>query len=225
MGFLVVIEGLDGSGKHTQSELLAEGLRERGLPVRKVSFPDYDSPGSSLVKMYLGGEFGEKPDDVNAYAASSFYAVDRYASFKRDWQADYARGAVIADRYATSNAIHQCAKLPKTAWDDFLAWLFDYEYRKLGIPAPALVLYLRLDPAVSRRLLEKRYEGHTEREDIHERDAEYLRRCRRAADYCAERLGWVTVECARDDALRSVADIQAEIMEIVENELKKVRML
>lgn len=225
MGFLAVIEGLDGSGKHTQSELLAEGLRERGLPVRKVSFPDYDSPGSSLVKMYLGGEFGEKPDDVNAYAASSFYAVDRFASFKRDWQADFERGAVVADRYTTSNAIHQCAKLPEAAWDDFLAWLFDYEYAKLGIPAPALVIYLRLDPELSRRLLEKRYEGHTEREDIHERDAAYLRRCRRAADYCAARLGWVTVECSRDGELRRVADIQAEIMEIVEKELKKVRML
>ncbi len=210
---LIVIEGLDGSGKATQAGLLAENLRAGGaVSVRKISFPNYDSPSSSLVKMYLGGEFGSRPDDVNAYAASSFFAVDRYAGFKKDWQADYAGGIIIADRYTTSNAIHQCSKLPESEWDAYLDWLFDYEYRLLGIPAPDTVVYLRVDPAVGQRLLAKRYEGHMEKEDIHERDREYLARCQKAAAYCAEKLGWKTVECARDGEMRPIEEIQKEIL-------------
>ena len=92
---LVVLEGLDGSGKGTQAQLLHRALENRGEPVRKVTFPDYSSPSSSLVKMYLNGEFGSDPEDVNAYAASAFYAVDRYASYKKDWGADYRQGALI----------------------------------------------------------------------------------------------------------------------------------
>jgi dTMP kinase len=207
---LIVIEGLDGSGKATQAKLLA-GALEGAYPVRTVSFPDYASPSSSLVKMYLGGEFGSRPDDVNAYAASSFYAVDRYASYKKDWQADYAGGVVIADRYTTSNAVHQCSKLPESEWDGYLEWLFDYEFRLLGIPRPDAVIYLRVDPAVSQRLLAGRYEGHMEKEDIHEKDLEYLARCQRAAAYCAQKLGWKTVECAREGGLRPIGDIQAEV--------------
>ncbi len=213
MNKLIVIEGLDGSGKATQAGLLAENLRAGGaVSVRKISFPNYDSPSSSLVKMYLGGEFGSRPDDVNAYAASSFFAVDRYAGFKKDWQADYAGGIIIADRYTTSNAIHQCSKLPESEWDAYLGWLFDYECRLLGIPAPDTVAYLRVDPAVGQRLLAKRYEGHMEKEDIHERDREYLARCQKAAAYCAEKLGWKTVECARDGEMRPIEEIQKEIL-------------
>ena len=167
---LIVIEGLDGSGKATQAKLLAENLAQQNLRVREVSFPDYASESSALVKMYLAGAFGTHPDDVNAYAASSFYAVDRYASFKHDWQGDYEAGLVIADRYTTSNAIHQCSKLPMEQWDAYLDWLFDFEYEKLGIPSPDLVVYLKVDPDVSQKLLSKRYDGHMEKEDIHEKD-------------------------------------------------------
>jgi len=215
MGKLIVIEGLDGSGKATQARLLANALRAQGETVREVSFPNYESPSSALVKMYLSGEFGAQPGDVNAYAASSFYAVDRYAGFKKDWQADYENGLVIADRYTTSNAVHQCSKLEKEQWNGYLEWLFDYEYNKLGIPAPDLVVYLRVDPAVSQRLLAKRYEGHMEREDIHEKDREYLARCQQAAAYCAERLGWRTVECTRNGEMRPVEDIHREILALV----------
>ena len=215
MGKLIVIEGLDGSGKATQARLLANALRAQGETVREVSFPNYESPSSALVKMYLSGEFGAQPGDVNAYAASSFYAVDRYAGFKKDWQGDYENGLVIADRYTTSNAVHQCSKLEKEQWNGYLEWLFDYEYNKLGIPAPDLVVYLRVDPAVSQRLLAKRYEGHMEREDIHEKDREYLARCQQAAAYCAERLGWRTVECTRNGEMRPVEDIHREILALV----------
>ena len=139
-GKLIVLEGLDGSGKATQAKLLAEHLAAQGVPVQKITFPDYASDSSALVKMYLAGQFGQHPDDVNAYAASSFYAVDRYASYKTSWGSFYEQGGVIiADRYTTSNAVHQCSKLPPEQWDDFLCWAFDYEYRLLGLPAPDAV--------------------------------------------------------------------------------------
>lgn len=216
MNKLIVIEGLDGSGKATQAKRLAEGLSDQGLSVRKVSFPDYDSPSSTLVKMYLAGEFGDRPSDVNAYAASTFYAVDRYASFMKDWRLDYARGVVIADRYTTSNAIHQCSKLEQGEWDGFLQWLFDLEYRKMGIPQPDMVVYLRVKPEVSQALMLSRYGGHEERRDIHEKDLDYLRRCQRAADYCASRLGWTVVECCEGGGMRAIESIQAEIIGLVQ---------
>ena len=208
---LIVIEGPDGSGKATQAALLSASLKEKGVNVKQVSFPDYNSNSSALIKMYLAGEFGTKPGDVNAYAASSFYAVDRYASFKKDWENDWRSGVIVADRYTTSNAIHQCSKLEESQWDEYLNWLFDYEYRLLGIPEPDLVIYLRVDPEVSQKLLAKRYEGHMEKEDIHEKDRAYLARCQKAANYCAEHLGWKTVECTENGQMRSIGDIQKEI--------------
>lgn len=215
MGRLIVIEGLDGSGKATQANLLANALKEKDMIIRKVSFPDYESNSSALVKMYLAGQFGTHPDDVNAYAASSFYAVDRYASFKKDWQEDYKKGIVIADRYTTSNAIHQCAKLDESEWDGYLSWLFDFEYRLLGIPEPDTVIYLRVDPEVSQSLLKKRYDGDMSKEDIHEKDREYLERCRKAAGYCARKLGWETVECCVNGLMRGIDEIQLDIQKIV----------
>ena len=216
---LIVIDGLDGSGKATQAKRLAEKLKARAVPVREVSFPDYDSPSSALVKMYLAGAFGSRPGDVNAYAASSFFAVDRYASFQKDWRRDWENGLVIADRYTTSNAIHQCSKLPESEWRAYLDWLFDFEYRLLGIPAPDLVVYLHVDPAVSQILLEKRYGGCEEKKDLHEKDLAYLARCQDAARYCAEYLGWKTVECCRGGAMRSVEEIGDELMRLAEGTL------
>lgn len=216
---LIVIEGLDGSGKATQAKRLTEALVEKGIPVREVSFPDYGSDSSALVRMYLSGQFGTDPQDVNAYAASSFFAVDRFASYKKDWCRDYARGVVIADRYTTSNAVHQCSKLPKEQWDDFLNWLFDFEYKKLGIPAPDRVIYLNVDPAVSQALMTARYSGDENKKDIHERDIAYLRHSREAAAYCAEKLGWETVECCRDGQMRSIEDIHKDVMKLLENSI------
>ena len=149
MGQLIIFEGLDGSGKGTQTKLTAQRLQQQGYDLRQITFPDYESESSALVRMYLSGAFGDKPDDVNAYAASSFYAVDRYASYKTGWGEFYREGGlVLSDRYTTSNAVHQCSKLPPMHWDGFLNWLFDFEYKKFGIPAPDAVVYLAVDPEV-----------------------------------------------------------------------------
>jgi len=215
-GKLIVIEGLDGSGKATQSKLLYEALLAAGKPVRKVSFPDYESNSSALVKMYLAGEFGKDPADVNAYAASTFFAVDRFASFKRDWGKFYEEGGiVIADRYTTSNAIHQCSKLPREQWDAYVQWLFRFEFDQMGIPAPDQVIYLQVDPAVSQKLMTLRYQGDESKKDIHESNLDYLAKSREAARYCADKLGWVTVKCDDGDAMRSIEDIHAQVMQIV----------
>lgn len=169
-GRLIVLEGLDGSGKATQAGLLYEALCGRGEQAMKITFPNYESDSSALVKMYLGGAFGQDVNDVNAYAASSFYSVDRYASYKTLWGCFYHDGGtVIADRYTTSNAVHQCSKLPREEWDAYLAWLFDFEYRKIAIPEPDIVVYLDVDPEVSQRLMSQRYHGDEEKKDIHEK--------------------------------------------------------
>lgn len=216
-GKLIVIEGLDGSGKATQAKRLCEKLEERGEKVRKVSFPDYESDSSALVKMYLSGQFGTDPGDVNAFAASTFYAVDRFASFKKDWGKFYEEGGVVvADRYTTSNAIHQCSKLPEDQWDTFLQWLFDFEYHLMGIPAPDAVIYLRVDTDVSQKLMTGRYSGDEAKKDIHEANLGYLNRSRLAAAYCSKKLGWKEIECCMDGTMRSIEDIQAEVLAVVD---------
>ena len=212
MGKLIVFEGTDGTGKSTQFALLTKRLQNENVSFRRLQFPQYLEPSSALIRMYLNGEFGENPNDVNAYAASSFYAVDRYAGYKSDWGKFYEEGGIlIADRYTTSNAVHQCSKLPPEQWDTFLQWLFDYEYHLLGLPAPDKVIYLQVDPAVSQRLMTARYHGDETRKDVHEKDTEYLARSRRAAEYCAAHLGWDTVHCTAGEKMRSIEDIQGEV--------------
>ena len=217
MGKLIVFEGTDGSGKATQTELLCRTLTEQGVPFRRLSFPRYSEESSALIRLYLGGAFGSHPDDVNAYAASSFYAVDRYASYKTSWGSFYeAGGVIIADRYTTSNAVHQCSKLPPEQWESFLQWLFDYEFRLLGLPAPDEVIYLQVDPAVSQKLMTGRYHGDESKKDVHEKDVEYLARSRNAAEFCAAHLGWETVHCTQGDAMRSIEDIQSEVRKLAQ---------
>lgn len=209
MGKLLVIEGLDGSGKATQSEMLAEKLREEGRRVRKVSFPNYESPSSALIKMYLGGEFGSQPEDVNAFAASAFYAVDRYASYQTDWKDFYLDGGlVIADRYTTSNAIHQCAKLPAAEWGAYIDWLEDFEYARLGIPKPDRVVFLDVEPAVGQELAKQRGQP-----DIHEENLAYLKNCYDAALWCAGKLGWTRLACTEKGKMRPRQSIAEELYE------------
>ena len=216
MGKLIVIEGLDGSGKSTQLELLNSNLLKIGIECKSVSFPDYENPSSTLVKMYLRGEFGKKPEDVNAYAASVFYTVDRYASFKSNWGKYYNNdGTIISGRYTTSNAVHQASKLPQEKWENFLNWLYDFEYNKIGIPKPDKVIFLDMPVEVSQKLLSKRYDGDETKKDIHECDTEYLDRCRKAAVFTAEYSGWEIIPCAKNGNARSLDSIANDVLNSV----------
>lgn len=216
MGKLMVIEGLDGSGKATQAQMLEESLNARGVAAFAMSFPNYKSNSSALVHMYLDGEFGEKAGDVNPYAASLFYSVDRFASFARGpLRERYQSGdLILCDRYTTSNIIHQCSKLPREEWPGFVRWLEDTEYGRLGIPAPDLVVFLDVEAEVSQALLQKRYGSHGGA-DIHERDLDYLLRCREVAHWCVENLGWQQITCSAGGVMREKEDIAAELLEIM----------
>ncbi len=219
-GKLITMEGLDGSGKATQTELLCNDLSGRGVKLRRVSFPDYNQPSSTLVKMYLGGEFGSNPNDVNAYAASSFYAVDRYASYRKFWREDYQNGAlIIADRYSTSNIVFQLSKLPKEQWEAFVLWVQDYEYDKLMLPRPDLTIYLDMPLSVSQKLLSSRYHGNESKKDIHESNSNYLSACRESAFYAARLLNWKVVHCAEGENPKAMERIHTEVMEIIRAEL------
>ncbi len=218
MGILITIDGLDGSGKQTQSEKLFEKLSSEGYKAKLISFPDYDSPSSALVKMYLGGEFSHDPDFVNAYAASSFFALDRYASFAKDWKKDYDEGTVIiANRYTTANAIHQLTKLPDEKREEFLDWLWDFEFGKLAIPAPDMAIFLEVPVKTTLSLIQKRHDDTGREIDIHE-NAEHLTRAHRAAVFSAEKLGWTTVHCCQENGeMRTREDIAEEVYSSVKN--------
>ncbi|MGN1129780.1 MAG: dTMP kinase [Ruminococcus sp.] len=219
-GKFIVIEGLDGSGKATQTEILRKYLEQKGKNVTKLTFPDYDNPSSSLVKMYLGGQLGENPADVNAYAASAFYSVDRVSSFLQFWKKDYEKGNVIlADRYATSNIIYQMTKLPCEQWDSFIEFQEDFEYKKLAVPKPDLIIYLDVEPDVSQRLLSNRYSGDESKKDLHEKNVDFLLNCRKSALYAAEKLNWKRISCTENGTMRTIEDISNDIKNIVEGYL------
>ena len=212
-GKLIVFEGTDGSGKATQAKLLCETLADRGLSYREIDFPRYGSPFAEPANLYLHGALGNKPGDVNAYAASVLYAVDRFASYQEDWGRFYeAGGIVVANRYTTSNAVHQASKLPADERREFLDWLFDLEYHRMGLPEPDLVLYLDLPTEVSEQMLRRREQATATAADIHEQDGDYLRRCRESARQIARDLGWSVVDCAEGDHPRTVEDIRQEVL-------------
>lgn len=214
-GRLIVIEGLDGSGKATQAELLTKSLKKADKPVTKISFPDYESEASALVRMYLSGEIGGI-NDVNVYAASSFYAADRYVSFVKHWKEPYETGyTIVADRYTTSNITHQMPKLPRGEWERYLNWIEDFEYVKMALPRPDIVLYLDMLPETSRGLLKKRYLGDFGKEDIHERNFKYLVECRSAALYTAEKLNWKIIRCCDGTGPLPVEEITDAIEKMI----------
>ncbi|MDD6023430.1 MAG: deoxynucleoside kinase [Oscillospiraceae bacterium] len=216
MGKLIVLEGTDGSGKATQCQALFEALSKEGLSPRKIEFPRYSERSSALIQMYLGGEFGSQPTDVNAYAASTFFSVDRYASYKQDWGKFYEDGGlVLADRYTTSNAVHQGSKLPPAEQEAYFRWLFDFEYRLLGLPEPDLVIYLDVPvDQTEKNMLHRQADTNTSG-DIHETNTEYLRACRLAAGTAADRFGWRRIPCVENGVMRSIEDIHKEVYSAV----------
>lgn len=220
MAKLIIIEGLDGSGKSTQTALIEKYLESSGISFRKIKLPDYNSPSSTLVKMYLDGKFGKSADDVNAYAAGAFYAVDRYASYMLNWKKDYDNKSVIlADRYATSNSIYQMEKIPRDKWDEYLEWSADFEYNRIGIPKPDLVIYLDMPVEISQSLMTSRYNGNESKKDVHEADVEYLTKCRNSALYAAYKQGWAVVPCSDGENPLPVDEIHKTIIDIIKKEI------
>ena len=212
MGKLIVIEGTDGSGKSTQFRMLSEHLQQDNVAFKHLVFPRYQEESSALIRMYLGGAFGDKPSDVNAYAASAFYAVDRYASYKMDWGKWYEEGGVVlSDRYTTSNAVHQASKEPEEKQAEFLRWLYEFEYDKLGLPRPDLVIYLDMPTDFTEKLMRHREAQTNTTADIHEKDLAYLATCRRTGKAAAQYYGWKIVTCVENEQMRSIEDIHQEI--------------
>lgn len=213
MGKLFVIEGIDGSGKSTQLGLLQERLLREGARFMAVSFPRYSRQSSALVKMYLSGEFGTRPNDVNAYAASGFFAVDRFASYKsEEWGRFYDDGGVVlTDRYTTSNAVHQGAKLTETERAEFFGWLYDFEFRLLGLPKPDTVIYMDIDIESALH----RISGRDGDDDIHEKDAGYMKVCAECSRQAAELLGWTRVNARQDEK-----DIHEQIFALIKKEIQ-----
>ena len=212
MGKLIVIEGTDGSGKSTQFRLLSQRLTDESVQFKHLVFPRYSEESSALIRMYLGGQFGNNPSDVNAYAASSFYAVDRYASYKMDWGNWYEEGGIVlSDRYTTSNAVHQASKESGENRNAFWSWLYDFEYDKLGLPQPDLILYLDVPTDFTEKLMRQRESSTGTTADIHEKDMQYLATCRETGRAAAQYYGWTVISCVEDGQMRSIEDIHEEI--------------
>ena len=225
MGKLFVIDGTDGSGKQTQFEKLQESLRKDGIDFKTVSFPNYDSPSSSLVKMYLSGEFGKNAKDVSPYVASTFYAADRYATFKKELEEYYNNGGIIlADRYTTANMVHQAGKIEDDKErEKFIDWLFDLEFNIYGLPKPSEVFFLNMPTEKAIELMKNRENkfSHSAEKDIHERDKNHLQDSYNAACWVAKKYGWYEVNCIKENKLRTIEDIHEEIYKEVKKVLEK----
>lgn len=220
MGKLIVIEGTDSSGKETQTKRLFEKLEEKGLKVKKISFPNYDSPACEPVKMYLAGAFGEDAMKVNPYPVSTMYAIDRYASFKTDWEKFYNEdGIIVTDRYVTSNMVHQASKIRDLdEKKKYLNWLEDLEYEKMGIPRPDLVIFLNMPTEMAVKLMAERKNKITgeEKKDIHERDKEYLKESHANACKIANIYNWKEIKCNDGERIKTIEEIGEEVFSLVE---------
>lgn len=220
-GKLIVLEGIDGSGKSAQYRRLCARMENDGIVYNHIEFPRYDMESSALIRMYLGGEFGEHPNDVDPYAASTFYAVDRFASYRTDWGEIYNNGGIIlSDRYTTSNAVHQGCKLPEAEQEGFFAWLYELEHTHMGLPVPDLVIYLDVDVKTSSARMRRREAKTNSRADIHEKDVAYLERCLRTADRAAEYFGWTRIPFMKNGQEREVDEKNAEIYRIILDAIK-----
>jgi len=218
-GKLIVIEGTDSSGKETQTAMLFERLSEKISNIRKISFPNYESPACSPVKMYLAGEFGTDAEKVNPYPASTMYAIDRYASYKTDWGKFYNDGGIlITDRYTTSNMVHQASKIDNSQEKDmYLSWLEDLEYNKMGIPRPDLVIFLNMPTETAQKLMAERKNKITgeDKKDIHEKNVEYLKKSHKNACEISKKYSWKEIKCLEDDRLKTIEEISNEVFELV----------
>ena len=219
-GKLIVFEGIDGSGKSAHYRRVCEHLEADGIEYKHIVFPRYDNESSALIRMYLGGEFGKNPADVNAYTSSAFFAVDRFASYRTDWGNVYDNGGfVLSDRYTTSNAVHQGAKLPDGELEEYLEWLYDFEYDKMELPRPDLVIYLEVDLETSLSRMRHRQEKTNTDADIHEKDIEYLKKCLKVADRAADYYGWHRIACKKDGVERSIDEKHEEIYRVIKEAL------
>lgn len=219
-GKLIVLEGIDGSGKSANYKRICQHLEEDGIEYNHIVFPRYDNDSSALIRMYLGGQFGSNPADVNAYTASTFYAVDRFAAYRTDWGSVYNSGGfILSDRYTTSNAVHQGAKLPDAELEDFFKWLYDLEYVKMGLPKPDLVIYLDVDIKTSLARMKRRQAKTNTHADIHEKDIRYLENCLRVADKAADYYGWTRIPFKTNGVERTLEEKHEEIYSIIKSVL------
>ena len=215
-GKLIVLEGIDGSGKSAQYRRLCSRMEKDKIAYNHIVFPRYSKDSSALIRAYLAGNYGSKPADVNAYAASTFYAVDRYASYKEDWGKIYEQGGLfLSDRYTTSNAVHQGSKLSDDELPDFFAWLSDLEYVKMGLPKPDLVIYLDVDIPTSLSRMQRRQERTNTKADIHEKDIDYLARCLHTASKACDYYGWTRVDFMKNGIERAVEEKNDEIYSLI----------
>ena len=225
MGKLFVIDGTDASGKQTQLRRLQERLEKENIDYKLVSFPNYDSPSSSLVKMYLSGEFGENAKEISPYIASTFFAVDRYATFKKDLEEYYNNGGIIlADRYTTANMVHQAGKIEnKEDREKFLNWLWDYEFNLYKLPVPTKVFFLDMPPEYAFKLMQNRENKftHEAKKDIHERDKSHIIDSYNAAREVADKYNWTKIECVREGVIRTIEEIHEDIFKEIKNMFEK----
>jgi len=224
-GTIISIEGTDGAGKHTQQQLLAKSLKEQGYDVFEQSFPNYESDSSAPVKMYLGGEFGASANCLDAYQASTLYAVDRMCTYKKSIEPHYENGEIILfDRYVQSNFIHQCSKIEdEDEKKEFIAWEEDFEYNLLGIPRPNIVFFIEMPVEKSLELARSRADYKTGgKKDIHEEDPTHLQKSYDNGLNLAKKLGWTIIHCVdENNNLKTIDDIHAEIMTHVRAYLDK----
>ena len=211
-GHLIVLEGIDGSGKATQSEFLEQNLISLGKDVMHISFPDYESESSALVKMYLRGDFGTNPDQISPYISSTFFAADRYASYKTDFEDFYLNGGIIlADRYTTSNMVHQASKIhDETERNQFLDWLWAFEFQLYRIPIPDQVFFLDVAPSTAIRLMENRENkfSHLKEKDIHEKSQSHLKESYENALWLVRKYQWESIDCNGSEGhIESIANI------------------